>query len=64
VTAVYLNRAERRAYMTALLEAKRQWGTGMFSGNMRLQALALLQPMRRICSGGRCVTQLVDGTAP
>lgn len=54
VAAVYLNRAERRAYMMALREAKRQWDTGMFSiGNMRLQALALLQPMRRICSGGR-----------
>lgn len=52
---VYLNRAERRAYQTALSEAQRQWATGMFNfGNMRLQALALLQPMRRVCSGGRC----------
>jgi len=54
---VYLNRAERRAYMAALREAQRQWPQLSISGNSRLQALALLQPMRRICSGGRCVAE-------
>jgi uncharacterized membrane protein len=51
---VYLNAEERRHYRTALANARQQWeslkGIG---GNARLQAHALLQPMRRICSGGK-----------
>jgi uncharacterized membrane protein len=52
--AVYLNAEERRHYRTALRNAKQQWESlQLVGGNARLQAHALLQPMRRICSGGK-----------
>lgn len=52
--AVYLNADERRHYRTALRNAKQQWeALKHVGGNARLQAHALLQPMRRICSGGK-----------
>ncbi|WIA10185.1 hypothetical protein OEZ85_010388 [Tetradesmus obliquus] len=51
---VYLNADERRHYRTALRNAKQQWeALKHVGGNARLQAHALLQPMRRICSGGK-----------
>lgn len=54
VSAVYLNREERRQYLKAVKSAQQQWESMRYiGGNHRLQALALLQPMRRICSGGK-----------
>jgi uncharacterized membrane protein len=52
--AEYLNAEERRHYRTALSNAQQQWESlKTVGGNARLAAHALLQPMRRICSGGK-----------
>jgi hypothetical protein len=56
-TPVYLNAAEKEAYGKAWRSAKQQWEVmrSCASANKcRLRAMTLLQPMRRVCSGGRC----------
>ncbi|WIA08248.1 hypothetical protein OEZ85_007693 [Tetradesmus obliquus] len=53
---VYLNAAEKAACGKAWRSAKQQWEVMRSSASAhrcRLRAMTLLQPMRRICSGGR-----------